>query len=315
MKSKKIKLTLICASLVLYLSSGLFAFGSAEVTNNGKKNVAVTFNAMYELTKAVAKDMVNISVIIPEGMEPHDFEPKAKDLAFLSQADVLIYNGLGMEFWLDDAVDAVQNQKLIKVQATTGIKTIKANHHHEDKHEHEESEHNEHHHGEFDPHAWLGLSSAKVMVKNIAHALSKADPENARFYQANAKAYIAELNKLLNTYKGKFKSVKNKSFVTGHSAFAYLCRDFNLKQNAVRGVFSEGEANAKQLTHLVEYCKQHKIKTIFTEEAASAEVSKTLAREVNAKVEELYTIEMPKDNKSYLERMQLNLERIYENLK
>ncbi len=312
MKSKLLKLALLCAG-VLCLSLNAFAMGGSEQPGNGKKNVAVSFDAMYELTKAVAKDKVNISVIIPEGMEPHDFEPKAKDLAFLSQADVLVYNGRGMEFWLDNALNAVQNRRLIKIEASYGVKTIKANQH-DDTHNHENAKHNDSEHQGIDPHSWLGLSSAKIMVRNIANALSDADKENASFYQANAKAYIAKIDKLLYSYKAKFKSIKNKRFVTGHAAFAYLCNDFHLEQNAVRGVFSEGEPNAKQLAQLVEYCKENNIKTIFTEKAASPQVSQTLAKEVNAKVQEIYTIEMPEENKSYLERMEINLERIYQNL-
>lgn len=305
--------------LMLALSMSIFAMGGSEVPDNGKKNVAVSFDAMYELTKAIAKDKVNISVIIPEGMEPHDFEPKAKNLIFLSNADVLVYNGQGMEFWLDDALKAVQNKKLIEVNASKGIVAIKSgDSSHEESEEHDEkskhAENHHHSHGNFDPHTWLGLSSAKIMIRNIAHGLSKADSKNAEFYQMNAKAYIAKLDKLLEEYRAKFKTVKNKHFVTGHAAFAYLCRDFGLEQNAVKGVFSEGEANAKQLANLVEYCRTHKIKTIFSEESASPEVSKTLANEVNASVEEIYTIEMPQDNKTYLERMEENLEKIYQNL-
>ncbi len=313
MKSKTLKSVLTFVS-ILIISTKLFALGGQEIPDNGKKNVAVTFDAIYEITKAIGKDKVNISVIIPAGMEPHDFEPKAKDLAFLSQADLLVYNGFGMEFWLDDALKAIQNQKLIKVEASHGIQPIKANQHKENQ-KHEKHKNEEHNHGEFDPHTWLSLSSAEIMVKNIAKALSKLDSKNAGFYNKNANAYIAKLDKVLNEYKTKFKNVKNKSFVTGHAAFAYLCRDFQLEQKSVRGVFSEGEASAKQLAHLVEYCKEHKIKTIFSEEAASPAVSATLAKEVGAKIQEIYTIEMPQDNKTYLERMKTNLERIYQNLK
>ena len=104
-----------CLFIALLSSVNLFAMGAKEIPDNGKKNVAVTFDAMKELTQAVAGDKINISVIIPPGMEAHDFEPKAKDLAFLSKTDILIYNGLGMEFWLDEAVKAVNNKKLIMV--------------------------------------------------------------------------------------------------------------------------------------------------------------------------------------------------------
>ena len=316
-----------CLFIALLSSVNLFAMGAKEIPDNGKKNVAVTFDAMKELTQAVAGDKVNISVIIPPGMEAHDFEPKAKDLAFLSKADILIYNGLGMEFWLDEAVKAVNNKKLIMVEASSGIEAIKAGHHNHDEHgedcdcevcagQHKHGKGHEHcHHGEFDPHTWLSLSSAKIMVKNIESALTMADPANAKSYKENASKYIAELDELLKEYIEKFSKVKNKHFVTGHAAFGYLCRDFNLEQNSVTDIFNDNEPNPKELAKLVEYCREHKVKVIFTEELASPLVSKTLAKELGAKVEKIYTIESPEDNKSYLERMKTNLMRIYENLK
>ncbi len=317
MKSAVLKIMLV--SLVFgFSAASVTAAGGQEVPNNGKKNVVVTFDAVKELTEAVAKDKVNILTIIPAGMEPHDFEPKAKDLAFINKADALIYNGLQMEFWLDDALTAVKNDTLIIIEAANGIAPIKAAHHHHGELCNCSEEHGEedtHHHSEFDPHIWLSLSSAKTMVRNIEKGLSEADPENATFYKKNADTYTAELDILFNEYVAKFSTVKNKKFVTGHAAFAYLCRDFNLQQNAVTGVFSEGEPNAKELAALVDYCKKNNVKVIFAEELASPEVSQTLAREVNAKVEKIYTIESAEDGMTYLERMQSNLKKIYENLK
>lgn len=322
MKAFFLKLSIVCAFLIsmpFYLS----AFGGAEVPDNGKKNVAVTFDAIAELTRAVAQDKVNISVIIPKGMEPHDFEPKAKDLAFLSKADVVVYNGLEMEFWFDDALNAVKNVNLLKIEAAKGIEPIKAAHHHHHHHDEDcdcgedhggHSGNHECKHGEFDPHVWLSPSSAKIMIKNIEQGLSQADPENALFYKENADNYILELDNLLKDYSIKFSKIKNRKFVTGHAAFAYLCRDFNLEQNAVTGVFSEGEANAKDIAKLVDFCKKNNIKVIFSEETASKEVAAALAREVNAKVEKIYTMELPENNLSYMERMKYNLNKIYENL-
>lgn len=308
---------LLIMIILCLISVGLTAMGGSEVTeDNGKKNIAVTFDAMKELTEAVAGGKVNISVIIPPGMEPHDFEPKAKDLLFLSKADAVVYNGLGMEFWLERALNAVNNKKLIKIEASKGVDVIKSGHNHEecdcgldhgDGHEHC-------HHGEFDPHIWLSLSSAKIMVKNIADGLCFADKKNADFYKANAEKYIAELDFILKEYTEKFAKIKNKHFVTGHAAFAYLCRDFNLKQEAVTGIFAEGEPNAKKLAELVEYCRENNVKVIFSEELANPEISRTLAKEINAKIEKIYTIESSEDGLSYLDRMKANIKKICENL-
>lgn len=279
---------------------------SAESTSSAEAEkipVSVTFNAMKEFVEAVGKDRVEVATIIPDGTEPHDFEPKAQDLAGLSKAKIFVYNGFGMEAWVEDAIKSANNSSLITVEASKGAEPIQNT---------EEEEIEEH--GQYDPHLWLSLKGAELEVKNIKEALVSADPSNKEFYETNCNDYVAQLEKLYTEYQGKFQSVKKKSFVTGHAAFGYLCREFGLEQNSVEDVFAEGEPSAQQMTELVKYCKENQVTTIFAEEMASPEVSKTLADEVGAKVETIYTIEGGEDDKSYLERMEDNLSKIYDSL-
>ena len=168
--------------------------------------------------------------------------------------------------------------------------------------------------GQYDPHIWLSLRGAEIEVKNIKDALVKADPSNQEYYEANCSAYVSRLESLYNEYTDKFSDFQKKNIVTGHAAFAYLCQDFGLVQNSVEDVFAEGEPSAQQLTELVSYCKENNVKTIFAEKMASPEVSQTLADEVGATVETIYTIESAEDGLSYLDRMQSNLSEIYESL-
>jgi len=308
---------IVSCAFALLASSTLFAQSGKE----GRLSIAVTFNAMEELTRAVAGDMVDISLIIPEGMEPHNAEPTPQNLIFLSNADALVYNGCGMEFYLEKVLESVQNKKLVLIEASGGIDPIKLKkddhkHSHEDHEDDDESEGevHHHHHGSVDPHTWLSPNCAITMVQNIQRELSRIDAKNSALYKKNADAYIKQLRSLIKNYKKKFARLKNKSFVASHAAFGYLCRDFGLVQSSIRDVFAEGEPNAKQLATLVEHCKKHGIKTIFSEEVASTALAETLSREVGGKVVKIYTIELPEDGMSYLSRMQENLKRISENL-
>ena len=293
-----------------------FSFLMASIFADRRLSIAVTFDAMEELTKAVVKDLADVSLIIPEGMEPHEAEPTAQNLIFLTNADVLIYNGFGMEFYLEKVLKAVNNKNLVLVEASKGVKPIEIDYDDHDDDEHDFHHHHDgHHHGNIDPHAWLSLQATRIMVKNIESALSKLDKKNAKIYAKNANFYIKELDKLYAEYVKKFKSLKNKTLVTSHAAFAYLCRDFGLVQTSITDVFAEGEPNAKQLVKLVEYCKKHKVKTIFSEEIANQTLAQTLSNEVGGKVVKIYTIETKEDELPYLMRMKENLKRIYENLR
>ena len=311
---KKIIATMLALSLLASLTAcggsasstavaSATAAPSSAAGSNEKLKVSVSFNAIKEFAEAVGKDKVEISTIIPDGMEPHDFEPKAQDLVALSSADVFIYNGLGMEAWAEKAITAADNTALIAVDASAGADAI------ENTDPAEVSEH-----GQYDPHLWLSITGAKTELENIKNAFVKADPANESFYETNYQDYTDQLDTLYQEYSEKFKMVESKSFVTGHAAFGYLCRDFGLEQNSVEDVFAEGEPTAQQLAELVDYCRTNHVTTVFAEEMASPDVSNTLANEVGATVQTIYTMESAEDDLSYLQRMESNLSKIYDSL-
>ena len=309
---KRYLAVLLCAAAI---TAGLSACGGASAASGesgsagvaaqsgsasgGKLKVSVSFNALKEFTEAVGKDKVEVSTIIPDGTEPHDFEPKAQDLVGLGAAKVFVYNGLGMEAWAQKAAQSADNPGLVTVEASKGAEPVR---------------NAEQGGGSYDPHVWLSLKGAELEARNIRDGLAGADPSNRDYYAKNCSEYTAELEDLYSRYSAKFKSAKRKNFVTGHAAFAYLCRDFGLEQNSVEDVFAEGEPGARQLAQLVSYCKAHGVTTVFAEQMASPEVSQTLAQEVGAKVETIYTMESTEDNKTYLERAESNLSKIYGSL-
>ncbi len=297
---------IIVVMLIICLSVSFVSCESRSentTSDNSKLEVSVTFNAIAEFVSAVGQDKVKVSTIIPNGMEPHDFEPKAADITRISDAQVFIYNGFGMESWVEETLKAAENDNLVVVVASDHATPIENS---------EEAEIDEH--GAYDPHLWLSLKGAVIEVQNIAVGLSTADPVNKDFYEANASDYIAQLEALFNEYDEKFSSIDNKRFVTGHAAFNYFCQDFGLEQNSVEDVFAEGEPSTQQLAELVDYCKENNVTTIFAEDMASPEISKTLANEVGANVEIIHTIESAEDDMTYLDRMKDNCEKIYTSL-
>ncbi|MBU3154351.1 metal ABC transporter substrate-binding protein [Clostridium estertheticum] len=299
-KKMSMFILLICTTLT-FTACGSKNVETTNVKSQSKIKVVVSFNAMREITTAIGKDKVDIVTMIPNGTEPHDFEPKAKDLEGLSTAKIFVYNGFGMESWVDKVLESVDNKNLISVDASKGSAPIGNT---------EKTEN-----GQYDPHLWISLKGAENQAENVRDALVKADPSNKSYYEKNYNDFALKLDTLYNEYDKKFKTVSNKNFVTGHAAFAYLCRDFGLKQNSVEDVFAEGEPSAKKLKELTDYCKKNKIKTIFVEDMVSTKVSDALAKEVGAKVEKIHTIESKEDNKDYLTCMKENLDMIYNSLK
>ncbi|WP_244833586.1 zinc ABC transporter substrate-binding protein [Clostridium sp. BJN0001] len=267
-------------------------------TEDKKLNVVVSFYPLAEFANAIGKDKVSVTTMIGENMEPHDFEPKTKDLENLIKSDVFVYNGAGMESWIDKVNDVVseQNEKVLIVDSSKNADIRKEN-------------------DAIDPHLWLSLKEAKKQCEVIKDAFCEKDSSNKEFYEKNYNDYTKQMDDLIDEYSKKFDTVKQKDFVTGHAAFGYLCRDFKLEQKSVENIFAEGEPTPKQLEDLVEYCKDNNIKTIFSEENASPKVSETLANEVGAEVKPINTLESKNDDYGYIEEMKQDLEEIYQSLK
>lgn len=328
---------------------------SIPAATESKLNVQVSFYPMYEFTKNVAGDLADVHTLVPAGMEPHDWEPTPQDMASIEKADVLVYNGAGMESWIDQVKDSLSNDKLIQVEASKGINLLEGGehdhnhgsegtteeHNHDHDHDHaneatteehdhdhdhanegttEEHDHNhdhsdtasteehEHDHGEeatteehahshshdhggLDPHVWLSPALAIQEVRNIEAGLAEAAPEHAEQFKQNADAYVAKLEALDTDFKAAVTDSKRKDFITQHAAFGYLAQEYGLQQVPIAGLSPEQEPSAAQMASVIDFAKEHQVKTIFFETLVSSKVSETIANEVGAKTAVLNPIE------------------------
>ena len=287
---------------------------SADGHEQKRLSVVVTFDALYEMASAVGGDRVSVHNIMPDGMEAHDFEPQAKDLAALGSADVFIANGLGFDSWAQRAADAAAGDNMLLVDASTGLTPISLARR-PDEDDHHSDAHSSAHTAFYDPHIWLSPLCAVSMAENIRDAFCAADPDGSEHYFGNCSVFAQKLKALHDEYSTKIGAMSNKTIVTGHAVFAYLCRDFGLIQNSVEGVFAEGEPSAKVLVELIEFCIDNNISTILAENLSSPLVAETLAAETGAVVKLIYTMEGAEDGMSYIERMESNLATILEALR
>lgn len=291
------KLLILITALFLLITAACSDDTEANTSaDNQKIKVVASFNPMRELAEIIGGEKVEIHTIIPDKGDPHHYEPKASDLIKLKNAHIFIYNGLGLEGWIDKALSSVQNQSLIKVNASKGCNPIYV----KDKTP--------------DPHLWISLKGTQLQAKNIKEALISVSPADKDYFEENYTSFYNKIEELYTEYSEKLQRVQNKRFVTSHAAFGYLCRDLNLSQNSVEDVFAHGEPSAKKLSELVQYCREHNIKTIFVEEAVNPKIAETLAKEVGAKTRIIYTMAL-KSDKNLIESMEHNLKSIYESLK
>lgn len=293
---KKISLFLISIFLLPIMLIGCGSEKGSTNDTDEKVKVIVSISPLKEFTEVIGGDKVEVTTLVPDNVEPHDFELKPRDLEGLTKADIFVYNGLGMESWLDQVTAQVQDTKVKLVNSSENANVIDKD-------------------NKIDPHLWLSLKEATNQTENIKNALVEIDEENKDYYEENFKNFKNQLESLYKEYEEKFNSVTNKDFVTSHAAFGYLCREFGLNQISVKDIFGEGELTPQSTKEIIEFCKENNITTIFSESSLSQADADTLARDAGAKVEQIYTLETKIDDMSYIDGMKYNLEKIYESLK
>ncbi|MFQ7235169.1 MAG: metal ABC transporter substrate-binding protein [Enterococcus hulanensis] len=294
-----------------------------EASSNDKIQVMTTFYPMYEFTKQVVGNKGEVELLIPAGTEPHDFEPSAKDLAKISDADVFVYNSPELETWTDNLTDTIDTKKTEIIQASKNITLMDGTEHdHEEAHDdHDTKEHEEDGHDhDLDPHVWLDPVLAIKEVETIRDQLSKKYPEDQATFEKNAANYIDELKTLDEDYQAGFKAAKNKTFVTQHAAFGYLAKQYGLTQEAIAGISPDQEPSPSRLSELKHYVDDHQVKVIYFEENASSKVAETLSKETGVKLKVLNPLEsltekQIKNGEDYVSVMRENLDALKESIK
>lgn len=250
---KKIWMILVCIISMSFGMAGCTG-NTSKKKSNGKIRITTSFYTMYDFAKKIGGDKVEVINLVPAGTEPHDWEPSTKDLIEMEKSDIFIYNGAGMEQWVDDVLESLDTEELTSVEASKGIKLLKD----QDAHEHDHE-----HNSENDPHVWLDPQNAKYEMNKIKKALIKVDAENKDYYEANYKRYAKECDKLDTLYKEETSKLTKKELVVAHEAFGYLCHAYGLEQMGIEGLSADDEPDPKQMSEVIRFAKEHQVKTIF----------------------------------------------------
>ena len=294
-------MAIIAIAVVIPLSSiAVYGTNSNQhvvITDNSKLQVISSFNPLHEFSQEIGQDKVDVTLLVPIGVEPHDWEPTIKDVQQMQQSNLIIINGIGFENWVD-SLDENNYQGTI-VDTSVGIL---------DEVPDEKNTDNS-----TDSHIWLNPVYAKIQVQNIASAFSNSDPENGKFYRANAEKYIEKLNSLDSRIRNELSGC-NHDFIAFHDAFSYFADEYDLNQHTIiASNNSHGEVTAKTLENVISTAKKLNIKVIFSEENVSTKTSEIIANEIGGKVLILSPLEVVSDG-TYVSKMSENLENLKEAL-
>lgn len=275
----------------------------AEEKTEDKKTIYASFYPVAEFVKMIAGDKFDVKTIIDSSDEPHSFELTSQAMKELGSADLIAFNGASMESFINDLKDNIKDDdKFLDLSA--GLTLLDSSGEGSDM-------------TSVNPHTWLSIKNAKLMVDNIYRKLSAMDPDNQNYYKENLDSTLSKFDELDNKFTEELSKVKDKEkyFVVSHAAFNYLADDYGLKQVAVTGISPEEEPSAKDLKTIADFVKDKNIKTIFFEGKATPKVAETLAKNTGTKTSTLYTMENLDDfmiEKGYIGLMEENLKALIE---
>lgn len=231
-----------------------------------KLDVVASFSILGDMVEQVAGDKATVTTIVGPDADAHLYAPTTGDAVAVSEADLVIVNGLGFETWSAKLIDASGTDAAIAV-ATTGITPLLVE-------------------GEIDPHAWNALSNAIIYVDNIEAALSAASPEDAAIFKQNADAYRAQLGRLHRRALADIANLPADSriVVTAHDAFGYLADAYGLTFLAPQGIDTEAEPSAKELAKLIGFLNETGAGALFVENIANSDLITQISRETGLQI-------------------------------
>jgi len=295
MKTKTIIYTLI---MFILFSSVQNLYAQNPVSNstlqleiNSKLNVVSSFFPIDQFVGKVGGEAIERMLLIPKGVEPHDYEPTIKDIQRVDSADVLVYNGLGFEDW----IGKMSNPQ--KIDASKGLN----------------ASYLDERNMTFDPHVWLDPLLAKKQVENVRDGLIMIDPNHKDIYVNNSNNFLNELDNLDEKIRTDLESCKKKDFITFHNSFSYFAKQYGLNQHSISNTDPESEVTPARLTEIINIAKTLGLQVIYSEELVDPRQATVIAQEVpDGKVLVLSPIEGLSENEQksglgYIDKMNDNI--------
>lgn len=279
MKTKLIRTAALFLCAAMLFSLAACSSGKTD-TAGGKLRVVCTLFVPYDFVREIAGDKVDLTLLLPPGMESHSYDPTPADMKAVGNADLLIRVGENMETWSAKLFDKSTGAKAyLDIASEMGLRL--AAHEHEHGHEHEHEHEREAEQGLVDAHIWTDPVYAQGMVKVIADALCRLDGSNAEFYKSNSEKYIKKLKALDSGFRDAVKNGKRDTVVfSGRFAFRNFTERYSLKfVSALDACADNSEPGARTVAKIVDTVRDEKIPVIFYEELTEPRTAEIICGE------------------------------------
>mgnify|MGYP000897115126 FL=1 len=288
------KLIIILFSIMLIIVG---CSSEANLNSNGSEDnlVYVSFYPLYFLADEIGGDHIDLRMVVPNGVESHEYEPSMQQLKDIEKAQLFIYNGAGFESWADKVVGNIIEEDRT-INASESVHLIM-----EDNNP--------------DPHIWLSPQNMIKIGETIKDRLVLMDAANKDEYERNFNELASRLMELDNKYFEELKDKSKDSIIVSHAAFTYLADRYGFEQIPVAGISPEQEPSSKTIADLIEIVKNDNHEYILLETLASPKTVQVIAEETNLQVLTLNPIEGLTEEditngEDYITIMEKNLENL-----
>jgi zinc/manganese transport system substrate-binding protein len=264
----KTVLSLVC------LTGLLPACSSSEPETSARPNIVVTYSVLGSVVTDLVGDAADVTILIPDGQDPHDFQPSARDIETINNADIVVSNGLDFEEGLEDVLASAIESGVSVYMVGENITVREPD---EDHAEEDQAEEEGHAHGAGDPHLWLSPLSFTQALPSLTAAINKATG-----LSIDETTALDQLTKLDNEITEVIDTIASCVMVSGHDEMGYFADRYGCTViGAIIPSFSTtSEATAKQIADLKVLAASNNVKAVFTGLGTPAEVSEQLASEL-----------------------------------
>lgn len=252
--SKQILMVAACALLAFAVA----ACGPSSLdSDNGKLNVVATTGQITDAIANVGGDAINLTGLLGPGVDPHLYVPTESNVATLSRADLIVYNGLDLEAQMYRVLEQMEQRNVAVLSIGDSMpKETLLNWNDEFPH---------------DPHVWNDPELWARGIELISDKLIELDPDNGDTYTANAERYLEEVAETHAYARKALNPIppENRVLITAHDAFGYLGRSYNFDVIGLQGISTESEASAADVKDLADLIVERQIPAVFIESSVS----------------------------------------------
>jgi len=281
-------LVLFFVVVMLFSACGRATEGNQSPVE-GKIQVVVTTTFIGDVVNNIAGENVDITVLLAAGQNPHSYQPAPMDMVAVTEADLILANGFGLEDFLEDLLSGSDTKAEVIVVSDGITPLMTEGHLEEDDHSVEDSI--DAVMGQ-DPHVWFDPNNILIWAENITRILAEEDPENKVLYQENLDAYqgqLLELDTWIREQIGKIPG-EQRELVTDHTTLGYFAREYGLVQigAVIPALTTEAETSGMELAELIDTIQAHRSKAIFIGVDYDPSLAQRVADETGVELVPLY---------------------------